>query len=287
MARLQTNSPKWLGNRDASDENTGYIYTTPFDTINGSFAFPRQYPLQFRESSQINITWDTKYEGVNLYYYQRGKVAVSTQIATNLATSWYQWEVFAEEKNLTEPYVFHMVNARGTAGEQYDGGFWSTSFFILRDDDDSTSSSTSSAPATSSTKPSSYSTDSASITSSNIKSNPTSTLSPSPEAAQTGTALTSGGLSTGGIAGVAIAGIIAAILLALVSFCYGRRKARGRQQALPEIGGEVTSYWKSNVPYQGMPREPQTTYSPPQEMSKDSPLMQEQKIVYELSPGSI
>jgi hypothetical protein len=79
MAQLSNNMPSWLEGRD---ENTGTLYTNPVDTINGSFSFPRQYPLNFRETSLINITWSSEYEGVNLYYYQRGKVAVSTQIAS-------------------------------------------------------------------------------------------------------------------------------------------------------------------------------------------------------------
>lgn len=64
------------------DENTGTLYTSPVDTVNGSFTFPRTWPLSFRETSTINISWSTKYEGVNLYYYQRGKVAASIQLAS-------------------------------------------------------------------------------------------------------------------------------------------------------------------------------------------------------------
>ncbi|ETS76081.1 hypothetical protein PFICI_11468 [Pestalotiopsis fici W106-1] len=79
MDHAATDVPSWLESRD---ENTGVLYTSPVDTINGSFTFPRQWPLNFRETSLINITWTMKYEGVNLYYYQRGKVAVSTQIAS-------------------------------------------------------------------------------------------------------------------------------------------------------------------------------------------------------------
>jgi hypothetical protein len=37
-------------------QNTGHIYTTPEDTDDGSFTFPRAFPLSFREGSSINIS---------------------------------------------------------------------------------------------------------------------------------------------------------------------------------------------------------------------------------------
>ncbi|KAF2623565.1 hypothetical protein BU25DRAFT_461944 [Macroventuria anomochaeta] len=103
----------------------------PRDSVNGSFIFPRTYPLTFREGSSINISWSKTYENINLYFYQRGKVANSVQLVTNLATEWYQWEVHAEETNLTNPFVFRIVNAQGTTEEQNGEGFWSTSCRIF------------------------------------------------------------------------------------------------------------------------------------------------------------
>jgi hypothetical protein len=68
--------------RAQSDENAGNLYTSPADSEDGAFVFPRTWPLTFREGSTINITWATTYDSINLYYYQRGNVANSIQIAS-------------------------------------------------------------------------------------------------------------------------------------------------------------------------------------------------------------
>ncbi|KAK7976953.1 hypothetical protein PG988_004443 [Apiospora saccharicola] len=115
------------------EENTGFIYYNPLDTDNGFFIYPRVFAERFRESSSVNISWRTQYDAVNLYFYQRGKVAASTQLTTNLAARWFQWQVRVQETNLTEPYVFRILNAFGTSEEQTDSGFWSSSFYVMRD----------------------------------------------------------------------------------------------------------------------------------------------------------
>lgn len=76
-----------LSGMQTRDENRGNIYTTPMDTVNGSFVFPRTWPMSFREGSTINVSWTTKYSTVNLYYYQRGKVANSVQVASKSPTT--------------------------------------------------------------------------------------------------------------------------------------------------------------------------------------------------------
>lgn len=71
-------------------------------------------------------------------------------IAANQALPWYQWRVSAEESNLTEPFVFRVVNGQGSNEEVALGGFWSASFYIWRADAvKSGVSSTSSTAATS------------------------------------------------------------------------------------------------------------------------------------------
>ncbi|RYP45201.1 hypothetical protein DL768_008433 [Monosporascus sp. mg162] len=121
-------------------ENSGIIFTEPQNSANGSFIFPRMWPTGFRETSTVNITWTTNYEGINLYYYhQRGNVATSVPTA---ATEWYMWEVKTEEANVAEPFVFRIVNAHGTDDEQLNGDFWSTSFFIRRNTPADTATST-------------------------------------------------------------------------------------------------------------------------------------------------
>ncbi|KAK8038540.1 hypothetical protein PG993_006951 [Apiospora rasikravindrae] len=100
------------------EENTGRIYVTPSNSVNGSFIYPRVFGERFRETSS-----KTQYDAVNLYTYQRGKVGASVQLSTNLAARWFQWEVRVQETNLTEPYVFRIVNAFGTPEEQLQHGF--------------------------------------------------------------------------------------------------------------------------------------------------------------------
>ena len=65
----------------------GNIWTTPQDSVNGSFVFPRTYPITFREGSSINISWSTTFENINLYFYQRGKVANSVQLASEYSNN--------------------------------------------------------------------------------------------------------------------------------------------------------------------------------------------------------
>ncbi|KAK8095004.1 hypothetical protein PG997_001689 [Apiospora hydei] len=64
------------------EENTGLVYETPADSVNGSFIYPRVFAERFRETSSVNISWKTQYDAINLYYYQRGKVGASTQISS-------------------------------------------------------------------------------------------------------------------------------------------------------------------------------------------------------------
>ncbi|KAI1774450.1 hypothetical protein F4818DRAFT_82857 [Hypoxylon cercidicola] len=211
------------------DENTGVIYTSPIDTDNGSFIFPRTWPLDFRETSTINISWTTKYEVVNLYYYQKGKVATSLQLSTNQATEWYQWEVMSEETNLTEPFVFRIVNARGTSEEKLNGGFWSTSFYIVRNAVASTTSSL----LPSSTLSESSSTAST-TTSSTTTSSPTSTPSQGPLLVDVAQAPQDDnkGLSSGAIAGIVVATVVGVAALAVAYMLYRKRRAR-RSLAVP------------------------------------------------------
>lgn len=64
------------------EENTGLIYYTPGDSDNGSFIYPRVFAERFRESSSVNVSWMTQYDAINLYCYQRGKVASSMQLSS-------------------------------------------------------------------------------------------------------------------------------------------------------------------------------------------------------------
>ena len=66
------------------DDPIGYL-NRPVDSQYGFFVFPRAYPLRFREGSTINVSWNTQFDAVNLYFYQIGKVANSIQITSKLA----------------------------------------------------------------------------------------------------------------------------------------------------------------------------------------------------------
>ncbi|RYP90032.1 hypothetical protein DL770_003877 [Monosporascus sp. CRB-9-2] len=252
-------------------ENSGIIFTEPRDSANGSFIFPRTWPISFRETSTINITWTTNYEGINLYYYQRGKVATSIQIAT---TEWYFWEVRTEEANVTEPFVFRIVNAHGTNDEQLNGGFWSTSFFIRRDTpaDTVTSASTSISSTSNSATPT-HTASSVDFSSSLTASSPTSTTSSTssslPPGAEEFVQGADSSLSPGAIAAVVVGAVLGAAIVAAVGFWYGRRKIRNVRP--PAGPAELTAppslppQWKSPEP----PAPPVELYTRPPELHGD------------------
>ncbi|KAI3317843.1 hypothetical protein HD806DRAFT_358758 [Xylariaceae sp. AK1471] len=233
------------------DDNNEEIHTEPQDSVNGSFVFPVTYPLTFRETSTINITWKTSYEAVNLYYYQSGKVATSLQISTNLGIKWFQWQVHAEETNLTLPYVFRIVNARGTDYEQTQEGFWSTSFYITRD---SSSASTTSMMSSTLSTSSSSSSVAPSFTSLTTTSTQTPTASNNPPVNSS----SNEGLSSGAIAGIAVGASLGAIALAVVAFWFGRRKTGSGSQRV-EPGAAFTP---SEHPKSPDPRDIRTSAAP-------------------------
>ncbi|RYP16927.1 hypothetical protein DL765_004851 [Monosporascus sp. GIB2] len=258
-------------------ENSGIIYTEPRDSANGSFIFPRTWPIGFRETSTINITWSTNYEGINLYYYQRGKVATSVQIAT---TEWYMWEVKTEEANVTEPFVFRIVNAHGTDDEQLNGGFWSTSFFIRRDTpaETVTSTSTSISSAFNSATPTRTASSvdfSSSVTTSSLSSITSSTSSPLPPGALESIQEAGNSLSPGTIAAIAIGAVLGAAIVAAVGFWYGRRKIRN----VPPPAGPAELTAPPPLPPQWKSPEP---LAPPAELYARPPELYGDRVYYEM-----
>ncbi|KAL7626286.1 hypothetical protein AAE478_003057 [Parahypoxylon ruwenzoriense] len=203
---------------DSREDITKPILTSPQDSVNGSFVFPRTWPTNVRETSIINISWVTKYEGVNLYYYQRGKIAASIRLATDLATDWYQWVVRMEETDFTEPFVFHIINARGTIDETFIGGFWSTSF-IIRDEPPHTAS-----PSTSSAAPF-RPWETLAVTPSSDASLPTQTKQASQDDNR--------GLSSGTAAGVSVANVLGVVGLAVACTWYFRKRKVHHDNARP------------------------------------------------------
>ncbi|KAK8108327.1 uncharacterized protein PG998_010340 [Apiospora kogelbergensis] len=210
---------------EVRQENKGNVYKKPTVSVNGTFAFPKIYGEKYRETSSLNISWSTKYEAVNLQCYQRGKVATPMQLSTNLAEKWFQWDIKVQETNLTEPYVFRIVNARGTAQEKSGGGFWSSSFFIVRD---AVPSSTPSATNTPSSTPSPPP-----VISANEIPLSESTPSASPEVEA------SSSLAPGAIAGIVVGALAGAALLGFFAFWFGRRK---RSKSEPVAAPTDTAY---------------------------------------------
>ncbi|KAI1170239.1 hypothetical protein F4777DRAFT_592105 [Nemania sp. FL0916] len=199
----------------------------------GVFKFPNSYPTTFKEGSGINITWSTNYQASNLYYYQSGKVATSIQITTNLAQQWYQWQVYAEESDLTLPYVFRVVNTFGTTEDQTQGGFWSASFYISRTGPSASASSSKTSSSSTSTTSSTQSTSSSSTTTSSFSSStssiiqvPTPVTSTPPPSSSNNNA----SLGAGAIAGIAIGAAIGVIALVVAGFCLGKRKRMNGSQ---------------------------------------------------------
>ncbi|KAF2682382.1 hypothetical protein K458DRAFT_390873 [Lentithecium fluviatile CBS 122367] len=225
-----TSPPSHLLPRDE-----GRIFTTPQDSPNGSFVFPRTYPITFREGSSINISWSTTYKNINLYFYQRGQVATSVQLVTNLAIEWYQWEVRTEEANLTNPFVFRVVNAQGTSEEQSSDGFWSTSWYLARDGSSSESVTLSSSAASPTTTPSSTasssqatSSESPSSTTQGTKTEATATLSTATETHDSGVGK---GAIVGLTVGLVVTGVI--IIAGLLYYLRKRRRSKGALSSAP------------------------------------------------------
>ena len=154
-----------------------------------------------------------------------------TSLSANLATRWYQWEVRAEETNLTNPFVFNVVNAQGTDEELTSQGFRSTSWFLKRDGSSSESASVSSSVTSSTVTQSS--TTSASRTASSES--PLSTTRDT-EAEVTATAnqaseTDDSGIGNGAIIGLTV-GLVVAGAIIIVGVLYYLRKRQRRNEDL-------------------------------------------------------
>jgi len=222
----------------------GRVWTIPQDSVNGSFIFPRIYPLTLREGSSINISWVTTYENINLYFYQRGKVANSVQLGSecrrtfrclqvlmvplaNLATEWYQWDVRAEERNLTNPFVFRIVNAQGTTEEQNTEGFWSTSWYLSRDGELGDSAIPLSSAVSSTTGISSTTSLSSSISSWSPYSTVQETKTEATAAVTAAAEVHDKGIDKGTVTGLTVGLVVlSAIAIAGLLYCFRKRKER-------------------------------------------------------------
>ncbi|KAH8704402.1 hypothetical protein GQ44DRAFT_778091 [Phaeosphaeriaceae sp. PMI808] len=194
----------------------GRVWTAPQDSNNGFFLFPRTYPITFREGSSINISWSTTYTNINLYFYQRGKVVNSVQLGMGGRT---------KETNLTNPFVFRVVNSQGTTEEQSNGGFWSTSWYLARDENlsesvislsSAASSSSSTATTTTTTTTTSSTASSSRETSSQISISKTQ-------------GIPDGGFGKGTIIGLTVGLVVAGTTIIAALFYYLKKRNRSKE----------------------------------------------------------
>ncbi|KAI0102574.1 hypothetical protein GGR51DRAFT_574035 [Nemania sp. FL0031] len=273
-----------IKSRQDEDEE---IYTTPQDNINGSFIYPRTYPLTFTEKTAINVTWNTRFESVNLYYYQSGNVANSSQLARSLRSSWFYWEVSAVGNDYALPYVFRIVNSHGTDYERYVQGFWSTSFYIVGKTLPALTMSTPGTPSSTllSTTCLSTSASSAILTTSTslsttclseFFSSTLSSIAGEQTSAAPGNRLPNSGItklqSPGVLTGIIIGAFLGGIGLAVGAIWYrGRKKRAGGPRAqAPKVGSGIY---------------PQTAIMAPRELYCPPPELEGVRMYHEMPPN--
>jgi len=194
------------------------------------------------------------------------------RLPVNLASQWYQWEVRAEETNLTNPFVFRVVNAQGTDEEQRIDGFWSTSWYIKRNSVTSESEASSSLSLSTS-----------SVTLDPVSSSPTtSSTSPSSTTSATDTQTTvdthgakdteDRGIGKNTIIGLTVGLVVAGILIIVgVVFCL--RKRRKDKAASTPAPAPAVSY-VDNAPAQKQSgyHAAHEVFAPPSELQGAPPL---------------
>jgi hypothetical protein len=68
-------------------------YKTPTDTQQGSFIFPRAFPLTFEEGTRVNFTWASTVQNVSVWIYLENNKDYSIYAeATGVTDKWYEWE---------------------------------------------------------------------------------------------------------------------------------------------------------------------------------------------------
>lgn len=172
----------------------------------------------------------------------RGLQTVLMSPLANSASEWYQWEVGAEESNLTNPFVFRIVNAQGTTEEQNNEGFWSTSWYLTRDDTasesvKSLSSAVSSTSTTSLTASPSSATSSRGPLSTSQETKTEATAAPTTAAETHNT-----GVSKDTIIGLTVGLVVAGATIIAGLVCY-LRKRKGSKDALSSVPLSAALYY--------------------------------------------
>ncbi|KAI4762619.1 hypothetical protein E4T52_10744 [Aureobasidium sp. EXF-3400] len=99
----------------------------------GIFTSPNTAATQiFDKGIDINITWATSYDSVNLYLINGVNYGASKGLTLGTTDTFFVWTV-DDYGNNSLPFSFRAVNAEGTVDEQAGGGFYTGQFWI-RDD---------------------------------------------------------------------------------------------------------------------------------------------------------
>ncbi|KAI0097838.1 hypothetical protein GGR51DRAFT_457770 [Nemania sp. FL0031] len=213
----------------------------------GSFSEPNGGTSSYDQGNQMNISWTTTYETSNLYLIVGYEWGSPIQLATNVAQTWFQWDVTTDSTNSSEIYVFRVVNGTGTSEQQAAGGFLSAAFYIpVEETSQTTSSSTTSTVSTLSTSATDPVTTSS--TTSSSETTPTTAATTTTSTPDTGTSEgTKIGIGVGVGVGVLGLGALAA------AFVFWR-KSKGKQQAVaPQpyempLNGDFSSHYQSPQP---------------------------------------
>ncbi|KAM5439021.1 hypothetical protein McanMca71_002070 [Microsporum canis] len=112
----------------------------PEEYSDGKFYYPNGSPQCVSKGSHMNVSWASIYGATNLYLIQGENYNSPVGITLNTASTWYDWTVsYSDATNHSAPFVFRIVNARGTKESQQLGGFISGQFYINFGEDSRTS----------------------------------------------------------------------------------------------------------------------------------------------------
>ncbi|KAI0885017.1 uncharacterized protein GGS22DRAFT_188296 [Annulohypoxylon maeteangense] len=114
---------------------------------NGSFTEPNGELSTYLFGSSMNITWETKYDTVDLSLIIGWDFSNRIPLALNIAQTWHLWDVVTSSQNSSQIYTFIIINATGSDYDKRHGGFLSATFWIQLTYSASASSTTSSASA--------------------------------------------------------------------------------------------------------------------------------------------
>ncbi|KAK2786131.1 hypothetical protein FQN53_006892 [Emmonsiellopsis sp. PD_33] len=175
------------------------------------------------------------------FYYPNGTPrCVDHEV--NTASTWHEWTVTSDVTNHSTPFVFRIVNAQGSSGNQMGGGFLSGQFYIDFKDDSPTT--TTSSMTTTTTTTSSTQSSTGDPTQSNI---PPATAIPSSAHTEQSSPKEAGGPNNSIVAlGVGI-GLGVPFCVAVGAAVFFARR-RNKQTPLPPPAPDYTTpYWKAEL----------------------------------------